>query len=289
MLRALLAAAPPASELERAALAVHSTMLEHGFVCVGVAEPVAPAPVVEASSDGAASLQILPAGWKAAPDVYCFAYVHPLRGSEESFTLKALAVGPNLEVVAASSSAGAQLERVAIPVPREAPADQEGAMARAKDWQEKVAESVALKLLNRHNSTKRLGQAAVQEPGPVARPEAGGERPSAPQAPGAPPVPLSGPPPPRRPDPVDPFAGPPIWTPDYGGLIGPRHPAWRQFVPGRGPGGGMGIFPSMGPDDLGGGDMLPGGLGRPGGLGGVPGGYHPDIHPHPDLAGPQWG
>lgn len=63
------------NELDRAALAVHSTMLEwgrpvaskmslrHGFVCGA-------APVLTGGADGAVSMQVVPPGWNASNDSY---------------------------------------------------------------------------------------------------------------------------------------------------------------------------------------------------------------------------
>ncbi|CAJ1348645.1 unnamed protein product, partial [Effrenium voratum] len=66
MLPALLGAVPVRGELDRAALAVHSTMLAHGFVC----STSSSAPVLAAAPDGAVSMQVLPAGWNSSSESY---------------------------------------------------------------------------------------------------------------------------------------------------------------------------------------------------------------------------
>uniref|UniRef100_A0A7R9ZZS8 PI31 proteasome regulator N-terminal domain-containing protein n=1 Tax=Pyrodinium bahamense TaxID=73915 RepID=A0A7R9ZZS8_9DINO len=288
-LNALVAAVPVRSELDRAALSVHSTMLEHGFVCVAAGEPPAgAAPAVATGTDGSTSLQILPPGWNAAADSYAFGYVHPLRGATETFTVKALSMGESLVVHAASSAPGAELLTVTLSVNRSATADE----AQLKTWQEKTAASIAVRLLGLHNSTVRLGK-ALEGGAPAAERAAAGTKRPAPEEergsrlpprgdpepekdpryqPGGLPVPGG----PRR-DPfspgfLDPERRPPLfWTPD-GGLLGPRHPAWGHFVPGRG-GGMMPRFDPIGP---GAGEPDPDHLRVPGLLPG--GGEFPGFH-----------
>eukprot|EP00440_Ansanella_granifera_P069161 gb/GFBE01075027.1/.p1 GENE.gb/GFBE01075027.1/~~gb/GFBE01075027.1/.p1 ORF type:complete len:302 (+),score=50.52 gb/GFBE01075027.1/:1-906(+) len=256
MLRALLGVAPVRGELDRAALAVHSTMLEHGFVCVAAAEPAAAAqPVLAASPDGAVSMQLLPPGWNAVADSYTFGYVHPLRESTDTFTVKALAIAGNLAVHASSSSAGSDLLNVTLSVDQNsADNDPASVAARAKDWQEKTAAGISQRLLGRQNSTARLGKALEAQP----EVSSGTKRPAPEDTR------------PRRPDfdedmerdrrpfpgmlpSRDPFSPgflggdrPVFWTPD-GGLLGPRHPAWGQVVPGRMGGGMMPRFDPIGP------------------------------------------
>mmetsp|Transcript_70537 Transcript_70537/g.218104 ORF Transcript_70537/g.218104 Transcript_70537/m.218104 type:complete len:304 (-) Transcript_70537:20-931(-) len=257
-LNALLAAAPVRGELDRAALCVHSTLLEHGFVCVAAGEPPAGAePAVSASADGSVALRILPVGWNATADSYAFGYVHPLRGAAETFTVKALAMGESLVVHAASSLSGAELLTVTLAVNKATTADE----ALLKTWQEKVAASIALRLLNRDSSTARLGcaldggtaasaPAASARGGGTKRPAPEDERPRPPNPDDDPSYePTTGVP--RR-DPFSPGFFPPehrpplFWTPD-GGLLGPRHPAWGHFVPGRGGGGLLPRFDPIGP------------------------------------------
>eukprot|EP00931_Biecheleriopsis_adriatica_P095036 TRINITY_DN68667_c0_g1_i1.p1 TRINITY_DN68667_c0_g1~~TRINITY_DN68667_c0_g1_i1.p1 ORF type:complete len:308 (-),score=55.22 TRINITY_DN68667_c0_g1_i1:97-1020(-) len=261
MLQALLSVAPVRGELDRAALAVHSTMLEHGFVCVGTAEPSASAaPVLAAAPDGSISMQLVPAGWNSVADSYTFGYVHPLRESTDTFTIKALAIGSSLAVHAASSSAGADLLNLTINVETSSvDNDPVSVVARAKEWQEKAAAGIAQRLLGRQNSTARLGKALEAHPSAAAgsdrkRPEPEDPRPARPARPDFdndyerdrrpfPGAPLFR-------DPFRPgFFGedrPVFWTPD-GGLLGPRHPAWGQVIPGRTGGGMMPRFDPIGP------------------------------------------
>lgn len=291
MLRVLLGTAPVRGETDRAALAVHSTMLEHGFVCVGVSEPNASAePVLALSQDGDVTMQVLPAGWNASADSYTFGYIHPCRQSTDTFTVKALSIGSTLAVHAASSSAGSDLLNVTLNVDQNSTDnDPASVVARANDWQDKIAAGVALRLLGRQNSTALIGKSLQAEP--EARDVAGGMKRSAPGDPRPVrpdfeddfdrerrPVPGISP---IRGDPFSPgFLGgdrPLLWTPD-GGLLGPRHPAWGQVVPGRMGGGMMPRFDPIGP---GMGDPnpdhapVPGIPGMPGG--GFPGGL-PTFH-----------
>lgn len=245
MLPALLANVPVRNELDRAALAVHSTMLEHGFVSVGAST----APVLSSASDGAISMQVVPPGWNSSSDSYSFGYVHPLRGSEETFTVKALSIGSNLAVHAESSTPGGDLLSVTLTVEDNGDSDSTAA-ARAKDWQEKIAMGVSQRLLSRHNSTARLGSAL--EAAPAQANSSGTKRRVVEDQSAQPPDR------PERPDRfVPPFSDPfrpdffgdhrPLWVPD-GGLLGPRHPAWGQVLPGRG-GGMMPRFDPIGPGE----------------------------------------
>ncbi|CAE8720269.1 unnamed protein product, partial [Polarella glacialis] len=175
-----------------------------------------------------------------------FGYLHPLRGTSDTFTVKALAIGGSLAIHAASSAPGADLLSLTLNVDKAASDnDPVSVAARAKEWQEKVAVGVAQRLLSRQNSTARLGKAleasssGIKRPAPEARQDFMGpdfiDQPDR-FRPGYP-----GDLPPNRGDPFTPgFLGrdrPVLWTPD-GGLLGPRHPAWGQVVPGR-MGGGM--------------------------------------------------
>lgn len=261
--QALLGAVPARHEQDRAALAVHCTMLEHGFVCTGAEESAAGAPSVVAGPDGCATLQVVPPGWNAQPDTYTFGYVHPLRGGDQTFTVKALTMSGNLMVHAASSVPSGELLTVSLAVDAAtAETDPAAVVARAKMWQEKMAAGVCVRLLGMHNSTSRLGKvldAAAAEPGTgEARAGSGTKRPA----------PEFERPRPMRdlmPDAEDPrglprglrdpfspgFVGGPalppgFWMPD-GGLLGPRHPAWGQVIPGRTGGGMMPRFDPIGP------------------------------------------
>mmetsp|Transcript_123753 Transcript_123753/g.309341 ORF Transcript_123753/g.309341 Transcript_123753/m.309341 type:complete len:302 (+) Transcript_123753:85-990(+) len=250
LLQALLGADPSArSQLERAALAAHATMLEHGFVCVGSAEPPAEEavrPTTTTSADGEVSLCILPKGWNAAPDNFAFCYMHPLRGASETFSLKALSIAGTLAVHAASSLTTAELLTVTLKV--------DGAASADAEVQEKIAAGIAVKLLARHDSTARLGKAldASQAASTTPSERTGASKRPAPEneQPTRPGFPLHG----DRPGPglptfpgvggIDDARPPLLWTPD-GGLLGPRHPAWGQVIPGRGGrvgGGGHGGF-----------------------------------------------
>lgn len=253
-------------------------MLEHGFICIGTNEPNGTAsPVLETGSDGGSvSIQIVPPGWNAVPDSYGFVYIHPLRGNDETFTVKSLAIGSSLAVHAASSSAGADLLTLTVPVDKV----QEGVMendhasviTRAREWQEKATVGIAMRLLARQNSTARFGKAleAQSDDAEKANKASGTKRrapeESPPHQPGnenerdifRPTFPGG----PFRGDPFSPgFPGvrPVIWTPD-GDLLGPRHPAWGQVVPGRG----GGMMPRFDPILPGGGEPDPDHLPVPG-------------------------
>eukprot|EP00933_Yihiella_yeosuensis_P029821 TRINITY_DN23471_c1_g1_i2.p1 TRINITY_DN23471_c1_g1~~TRINITY_DN23471_c1_g1_i2.p1 ORF type:complete len:311 (-),score=56.97 TRINITY_DN23471_c1_g1_i2:149-1081(-) len=285
LLQALLSTVPVRGELDRVALAVHSTMLEHGFICVGSAGPTgAVLPVLTTAADGSVSMQVVPAGWNAVPDSYTFGYVHPLRGSQigagDTFTVKALAIGGNLAVHAASSVPGADLLTLSLNVNQGATDnDPVSVVARAKDWQEKVSAGIAMRLLGRQNSTARLGKALEAQPESSQAGSSGsGTKRPAPEEPRNDPRPgiddeMFRPDFPFRPFPGgpgnpniirDPFRDP--FTPGFfrdenpfnprggGNLLGPRHPAWGQVVPGRFTGGGMmprfdPIMPGMGEPD----------------------------------------
>lgn len=256
--QALLSAVPVRNEQDRAALAMHSTMLEHGFVCTGAEEKTdGSAPAIAVGPDGAATIEVVPRGWNVTPDIYTFGYMHPLRDPVEMFTVKAITMGGNLMVHAASSKPGAELLTVSLAVDATAAeSDPAAVSARANVWQEKMATGVALRLLGLHNSTARFGKvldgssgesptaekrgvgSATKRPAPDERPQRSEQEPGfdedrrfpAPARPGL--------------DPFSPgFMGGPVlpqglWVPD-GGLLGPRHPAWGQVIPGRAGGGGM--------------------------------------------------
>lgn len=288
----VLAAATGADDdCDRAALAAHCALLEHGFMCVGADGQAR----MDAGPSGSVMLQVVPPGWKRTDGSYSFAYVHPLRQEPEIFTMKAVVVGTTLMVHAASSLSEAELLTASLVVDRAASGDTSSAefAARAKDWQAKVSASIAMRLLSKSNSSLRFGQALEQTvPGSSSQVEgeaagASGTKRSAPE--GDRPQPRWGQPgleDPRfrpglgdgRDDPFAPdFGGgrrPDLWTPD-GNLLGPRHPAWGQMVPGRGGGGMMPRFDPVGPGPFGGEPdfdhfVPPGmpGMGMPGGLGG---------------------
>jgi len=261
-LRAFLDAVPTRGDADRAALAVHGAMLDHGYVCVGCAEPhVAAVPALQATADGAASLQIVPPGWNASQDSYSFGYVHPMRGADETFSVKALFIGSSLQVHAASSTQGADLLSATLEV--SAPSGDD-ALAREKQlqsWQEKISSSVAMRLLQRNNSTARFAKALAQEAeGIGSATSSGGTKRPAPKEPrveddddfrggfrpGMVPDPGRGGiwVPPGR-DPFGPSPNP-FWVPG-GGWLGPRHPAWGQTVPGGAGGGMMPRFDPIGP------------------------------------------
>jgi hypothetical protein len=245
-------------------------MLEHGFVSVNSPDSPASAPVVEGAGDGGAVLQILPPGWNTSADVYTFGYIHPLRQSQESFTIKALTMGQQLVVHAASSVPGGDLLTLNIDIQIDAPADSAAVVGRAKIWHEKMSSNICARLLQRQNSTAKLGKFLAQDADTAASSSA--KRPAPPDAES----PASRRPPDGHPMP-DPFSptfsnpffgdtGPLIWTPDRSGgsmgggmLIGPRHPAWGQAVPGRF--GGSGMMPRWDPIGPGSGepdnDLLP--------------------------------
>eukprot|EP00929_Paragymnodinium_shiwhaense_P034527 TRINITY_DN18772_c0_g1_i1.p1 TRINITY_DN18772_c0_g1~~TRINITY_DN18772_c0_g1_i1.p1 ORF type:complete len:335 (-),score=49.31 TRINITY_DN18772_c0_g1_i1:322-1326(-) len=325
--RALVETVAPQGNGDRAALTAHATMLEHGF------QPVASgqgAPVLTMGADGSCSLQVLPQGWNASKDSYSFEYIHPLRGVEEKFSLKALAIGTSVALHAASSLPGGDLLTVTLEVgaPSTSSPSTEGQSAatpsappltdQLQGWQDKISSGIALKLLGRHNSTSRLGKALAGEAAGTAGSSADasaaasrGKRPAPspennrreddidmePDRPGRAPWPDPGRegilPPDRDPFGLPrglfptPSPHPFIWTPN-GGLLGPRHPAWGQTVPGplggRGEGGGMmPRFDPFGPPGTGFGDPEPDHLRVPG-RGGGPmfppgrggGGFNPD-------------
>jgi len=262
-------------DLDRAALAAHAAMLEHGFICVGATEPGADTRAeVMAAEGGSATIQILPPGWNASPDSYSFGYVHPLRGPAENFTLKALSIGGNLAVHAASSLPASELLSVTLVMGED----------RSMEWREKTAASIAMRLLGRHDSTACLGKALAGPKAEAPGSTGGGTKRSAPPEGEHPrPNPLGGvgPDQPFVIDPTRPegpgFRQPPLfWTPDSGMLLGPRHPAWSgPSMPSRGGGGMMPRFdpigPGMGepdPDHL----RVPGMPGFPGGFPGFQGG-----------------
>lgn len=237
---------------DHAALVAHSTMLEHGFVCLGTAEPTAGAsPKLTIAADGSAVMQVLPTGWNASADSFTFGYIHPSRGSSEGFTLKALVIGSSLVIHAASSVPGTDLLTVTFNIA----AEKEVTPSDVQGWQEKMLSGIVLRLLARQPSTARLGKALD-----ASEPSTNTERGNATKRP-APEDPRTQPRPSpesdfddRRPGLIDPFhpgfPSPPLWTP-YGGssLIGPRHPAWGQVGPGGRPlpGGGAGMMPRFDP------------------------------------------
>lgn len=253
-------------------------MLEHGFVCTGIAEPgPAAGPALGPCTGGSVTLQLLPAGWNANADTFTFGYVHPLRLESERFTLKVLALGGALVVHAASCNASGELLTTNLTVDATVEdSDPASVSKRAKDWQEKTAQQIAQKLLSRENSTARLGKALEAQEAPekvsgTKRPapedERGGERRRDERED-----------PRRRPDyeterdrpffPMRPYGDdrPVIWTP-HGGLLGPRHPAWGQVVPpGRGGrlGGDGGMLPRFDPIGPHGGEPDPDHLRVPG-------------------------
>jgi len=255
-LNTLLAAVPVRGEADRAVLCVHSTMLEHGFQCIASAGETNQnaVPCVTAGAEGSASVEILPRGWNSSADNFSLNYVHPLRGTEETFTIKALSMGQNFVVHAASSLSTAELLTVTLTQPTGTTVDP----ATLKTWQEKIAATICMRLLSRHNSTARLekalagGEATTEASGGTKRPAPEEERPG----------PGGGERAPERsphrdpftPGFLDPRGRPPLlWTPD-GGLLGPRHPAWGQVMPGRG---GSGMMPRFDPIGPGGGEPDP--------------------------------
>lgn len=260
LLQALIRSVNVRGEIDRAALTVHSTLLEHGFICVGLTEQATGgwAPSLGANADGSTGLQVLPAGWNASADSFTFSYIHPLRGEAESFTVKMIAIGETLTVHAASSLNGGELLNALLNVNRGAAAvSTETQAASVKDWQEKTAAGIALRLLSQHNSTARLGKSLDGASGIPAESGSGARRPSERERPQPGREPLREDNPrftPQR----DPFSPgffdqdrrPPLfWAPDGGGgLVGPRHPAWGQVVPGgMGSGGMMPRFDPIGP------------------------------------------
>lgn len=257
LLNRFLAAVPVRGELDRCALAVHTTFLEHGFICVGCADgESAPSPVLAAGASGNLLLQVLPSGWNAMPDSYSFCYVHPLRGQLETFTVKAIAIANSLAVHGSSSLPGAELLTATLAVEK-ASEDPEAIAKRLQDWQEKVASLVALRLLSQQNSTARFArQLEASEKATAA--SSGTKRP-APEV-ERPPAPDFDMDERTRPFPgiipgIAPFRDP--FSPDFfgddrpffphGGLLGPRHPAWGQVRPGGNGGGMMPRFDPIGP------------------------------------------
>lgn len=261
--QALLQAVPARHRFDRLMLAVHGTMLEHGFVCTGTSEP-APSQqglTVASSPDGGCALQVLPAGWNSVADHYTFGYMHPARGASEAYTLKALVIGENLMVHAASSLPGAELLTASFTAPRAEGEEGSTGLAEStrKEVHEKMASGIVLRLLARQPATSALGQALDTKPQAEAahgtkRPAPRSEdeqdrRDMAPTGGRVPPAPFPDVPPvfPGAPH-FDPDLGPVLWTP-HGGLLGPRHPAWGQGVPVGGPRGG-GRFGPSGPGSL---------------------------------------
>eukprot|EP00428_Durinskia_dybowskii_P017635 CAMPEP_0170207766 /NCGR_PEP_ID=MMETSP0116_2-20130129/3462_1 /TAXON_ID=400756 /ORGANISM="Durinskia baltica, Strain CSIRO CS-38" /LENGTH=325 /DNA_ID=CAMNT_0010458227 /DNA_START=44 /DNA_END=1021 /DNA_ORIENTATION=+ len=274
--------------LDRAALAAHATMLEHGFMLVAAEGQGAPSPFVAPAADGSITLRLLPAGWNSGSDSYSFNYVHPLRGAEETFALKALAISGNLVLHASSSLPAAELLTVHLKVgAASVPEADAAAAAPAKGWQEKTAAGIAIRLLGRHGSTARLGKAldtadeagaaaadgasasgGIKRPHPTPeRQDPGGFRPT-------PPLPPSSFNPDLHPGGIlfprffPERGGPPLlWTPD-GGLLGPRHPAWGQGPRlgggGGGGDGGFGLLPRFDPIGPGSGEPDPDHLRVPG-------------------------
>lgn len=267
LLQALLDVAPARGEVDRAALVVHSVMLDHGFICVGTREPEpGTRPTIVAGADGALAAQLLPPDWNAAQDSFSFGYIHPLQAAEETYTLKALFIGGLFAVHAASSKGGSEVLSVNLDVAADASFEGDEAVpafaARAQAWQEKVAANIVLRLLNRTNSTSRFARALAQDEGQGTKRRA--TEASAPQPPRAPARPeIERPPPEFRPPPdFQPEVFPPrhpdfpgiseprfFWTPSGGGsLLGPRHPAWGQvFPPRRGDGVPSGLLPRFDP------------------------------------------
>jgi len=242
--QALLNSVPQRNQFDSLALLVHGVLLEHGFVCTGSAEPgTGAAPSITLGADGAASLQILPPGWNAVPDNYTFGYMHPVRGASEGFTVKAIIIGQQMVVHAASSVPGTDLLTTSL----DDPGDSTKLEAQKKALQEKVASNIALRLLAKQTATQALGKALDPE-----EPEKSGTKRPAPDR-----EPLRAEPRREDPDDISPPGGHPffpqpapffpVWTPT-GGLLGPRHPAWGQMgVPNRGRGGIMPRFSPIGP------------------------------------------
>jgi len=255
LLNTLLAAVPIRGEADRAILCVHSTMLEHGFQCVASGGETSGSlvPRVTAGADGSVSLEILPRGWNSSADSFSLSYVHPLRESQESFTIKALSMGQNFVVHAASSLSSAELLTVTLTQPTDSAADP----AAMKTWQEKISATICMRLLSRHNSTARFekalagGEATTEATVGTKRPAPEEERPGTGGGERAPERAPHRDRDPFTPGFLDPRGRPPLlWTPD-GGLLGPRHPAWGQVVPGRG---GSGMMPRFDPIGPGGGE-----------------------------------
>jgi len=278
--QALLSSVACSNEADRCMLAAHASMLAHGFICLGTEPPREQAkPLVEATAAGAVSLCILPPDWnKSSAQSYSFVYMHPLRGAEETFELKAVVMAEFLALHAASSLPNADLLQVKLKI---------GASEASSEWEASVASGIAVRLL-KHPTMSALRQ-ALEESSEVRT--SGTKRPASP--PGTRPTPerdTRGPPfapgvPPYGTSPLPQGGGSPLlWTPN-GGLIGPRHPAWGQgIIPGLGrhpdPRGGGGLMPRFDPIGPGGMDPDPDHLAVPG-LPGRPGmGIHPDFPQH---------
>eukprot|EP00927_Polykrikos_kofoidii_P049616 TRINITY_DN43653_c0_g1_i1.p1 TRINITY_DN43653_c0_g1~~TRINITY_DN43653_c0_g1_i1.p1 ORF type:complete len:327 (-),score=38.55 TRINITY_DN43653_c0_g1_i1:112-1092(-) len=286
----LLTCVPTRHEADRAALTAHATMLAHGFVVVASTEAATAVPSLLSSTDGSVNVQIVPPGWNMMPECYSFNYMHPLRGQEETFNLKALVMAGTVVVHGASCITGGDLLTVSLEIGATATntdndaaaVDSDAAAVRVKSWQEKVTSGIALKLLDRHNCSARLGKVlATPETQTQATADGSGVSGTKRPAPEAEDhrdrIPWRGDPSRSTlPDPgrsglfVPPPAGGPImpgffpedqrpplfWTPN-GGLLGPRHPAWGQVHPfggrhGGGEGGG-GMMPRFDPIGPGGG------------------------------------
>lgn len=282
--------------LDHAALAMHCSMLEHGFVCIGLTEsaPGACSPTLTADPDNGFSLQIIPPGWNASSDTFSFGYSHPMR-SGETFTIKAVALGSNLTVHAASSVDGASLHNATLTFDKNTEVSEE----MVREWQNKISVNVAKKLLldggeaakafarvlanEGEVQESKSGQTATKRPAPERDEEERRRR----DAQGIDiPRPMWDD---RLPGGFDPFT--PHWPgqtpfrPD-GGLLGPRHPAFQGIGPQLiRPG--QGMHPRIDPIGPGGMDPnpdhfqprgVPGMPGRRGGPGGPPGfGGPPDY------------
>lgn len=280
----LLGVVPIRGEVDRVMLAIHTTMLEHGFICTGCGEVGdSPSPALATNGEGQVVLVLVPNRWNASSDTYSFAYIHPLRGAGETFIVKGVSIGGSLAVHAASSSPGADLLTLTVNISKDAADNDPASVAvRAKEWQEKAA-GVAVRLLGRDSSTARLGralEAQAESSGVGAKRPATEDRRSKP-------VPENNDDRPERwrPAPGEPWRDPfnPLfveedrrdlvgWLPGGGGeFVGPRHPFFRQvIVPGGRPEGG-GMMPRFDPVGPGGGDPDPDHF-QPGGFGpdGVP-------------------
>ena len=161
------------TEWDRAALAVHGTFLEHGFVSVELRgtwplEPGTKAyepPVVSASADGSVSLQVLPAGWNDKLDSYTFGYTHPLFDTDVGFVVYALPVCGALNIRATSSMPKAEAFSAKLHVdPSIEAVDLDSVLKRGRDWSDKVADEICNAMLDQiHRSPRhkkpRLGEA----------------------------------------------------------------------------------------------------------------------------------
>lgn len=226
--------------LDYAALAMHCSMLEYGFVCIGLTEstPGACSPTLIGDADNGFSLQILPPGWNALPDTFSFGYAHPLRPGE-TFTIKAVTLAGTFTVHAASSVDGASLHSATLNVDKGAEVSAE----MVREWQDKIKLNVANKLLRDGGEAAKAfsrilakeedakepksGQTSVKRPAPEDEEERRRR-----DVPGIDvPRPLWDD---RFPGGFDPFT--PQWPgqtpfrPD-GGLLGPRHPAFQGIGP----------------------------------------------------------